>query len=113
MPDEQLNVDPAMVARVAGATLDELIAWSDEFGSASASMALSGEAFGTLAVRGYASTVLENVTGLFDRVAQVLMAVYEVDADKLYQIAFAYQRMAEEGARRVSKLTTESTGGPA
>jgi hypothetical protein len=113
MPDDQVRVVPAEVAQLAQTVLDSNVAFGRELGRLRASLAVPAEAFGTTGVRDYARRVLEAVSGTVEAAADVLIAVYEVDADKLYQAAFSYQEVNEKGAQKISSVISSGPGRPA
>jgi hypothetical protein len=110
MPGHQeLRVEPTALVRLANCVLDATVTVGKSMASVRPRVAVPAAAFGEVdsGRRVYESYL--NVTRDFERLADVFMSVYEVDADKLYQVAFAYQEMIEEASRKISKI---SSSGP-
>jgi hypothetical protein len=97
----EVRADPAELAQLAKANLTASIELGDAFRNGQGSIAVPVEAFGNATVGASVHASHQAAADDADTAVGRLVAVYEGDADKLYQVAFVYEKADEDEAAKL------------
>jgi hypothetical protein len=97
----EVRADPGELAKLAKANLNASIELGDAFRDAQGTLAVPAEAFGNATVGVSVHASHQAAADDAGTAAGRLVAVYENDTDKLYQVAFVYEKADEDAANRI------------